>query len=278
MPLYMDRHYIEGATRHAVAHAHQLDLAVQDKYQVKFLTYWFDDARCSAFCLVESPDKETLQQAHNEAHGLVPHEIIEVNPGVVEAFLGRVRDPTPFDTSPGKMGEVPIDAAFRVIMFTDLKDSTLMTRILGDSRALHLLRIHNALTRNALRNHQGREVKHTGDGIMASFASAFDSVECAIAIQKAFAAYNQANPDAAMHLRIGLSAGEPIEEDGDLFGNVVHLAARVCAHAEPGRILVAETVRDQCPGKAQWFSDLGEIEPKGFDHLIRMYEVRWAEA
>ena len=113
---------------------------------------------------------------------------------------------------------------------------------------------------------------------MASFASAFHSVECAIAIQKAFAAYNQANPDAAMHLRIGLSAGEPIEEDGDLFGNVVQLAARVCAHAEPGRILVAEIVRDQCPGKAQLFSDLGEIAPKGFDHLIRIYEVQWAEA
>jgi len=277
MPLYMDRHYIEGATRHAVAHAHQLDLAVQEKYHLKFLTYWFDDARCSAFCLIESPDKETIQQAHNEAHGLVPHEIIEVNPAVVEAFLGRVRDPTPVGTPAGKMGEAPIDAAFRVVMFTDLKDSTLMTSTLGDSKALHLLRIHNALTRNALGTHHGREVKHTGDGVMASFASASDSVACAIAIQKAFAAYNQANPNASMHLRIGLSAGEPIEEDGDLFGNVVQLAARVCAHAEPGRILVAELVRDQCPDKAPLFSDSGEIAPKGFGYPIRMYEVRWAE-
>jgi hypothetical protein len=56
MPVYMDRHYVEGATRHALADAHQKDLALQDKYHVKFLTYWFDEMRCTAFCLIEAPD------------------------------------------------------------------------------------------------------------------------------------------------------------------------------------------------------------------------------
>ena len=275
MPLYMDRHYVEGATRSAVAHAHQLDLAVQAKYQVQFLTYWFDEPRCTAFCLIVSPDKETLQKAHNEAHGLVPNEIIEVDPSIVEAFLGRVKDPTPVDSSSGTRAELLIDPAFRAIMFTDLKDSTLMTTMFGDTKALHLLHIHNALTRNALRDHQGREVKHTGDGIMASFASVPDAVECAITIQKAFAAHNQASPDAAMYLRIGVSAGEPIEEHGDLFGSAVQLAARICAHAEPGQILVAQVVRDQYPGTGQSFSDLGEITPKGFGRAIQVYEVQW---
>jgi hypothetical protein len=178
MPLYMDRHYVEGATRSAVAHAHQLDLAVQEKYKVQFLTYWFDEPHCTAFCLIVSPDKETLQKAHDEAHGLIPNEIIEVDPSIVEAFLGRVKDPTPLDTSPDKTGEVPIDAAFRAIMFTDLKGSTLMTTTFGDTKALHLLHIHNALTRNALRDYRGREVKHTGDGVMASFASVSDVCHC----------------------------------------------------------------------------------------------------
>src|SRR6266513_6066126 len=131
MPLYMDRHYVEGATRSAVAHAHQLDLAVQEKYKVRFLTYWFDEPRCTAFCLIESPDKQTLQKAHNEAHGLVPNEIIEVDPSIVAAFLGRVNDPVPVDTAIGKAGGSLIDAAFRTIMFTDLKDSTLMTTMFG---------------------------------------------------------------------------------------------------------------------------------------------------
>src|SRR5438093_11049665 len=91
MPLYMDRHYVEGATRSAFAHAHQLDLAVQEKYKVQFLTYWFDEPRCTIFCLIVSPDKETAQQAHNAAHGLVSNDIIEVDPVIVYSFLGRIK-------------------------------------------------------------------------------------------------------------------------------------------------------------------------------------------
>src|SRR5207247_6256535 len=276
MPLYMDRHYVEGATRSAVAHAHQLDLAVQEKYKVQFLTYWFDEPRCTAFCLIVSPDKETVRKAHNEAHGLVPNEIIEVNPSVVQAFLGRVSDPPPVDASPGKTAGSIIDAAFRAIMFTDLKDFTRMNTTFVDTKALHLLHIHNALTRNALRDHRGREVKHTGDGVMASFTSVLDAVECAITIQKAFAAHNQANPDAAMYLRIGISAGEPVEEHGDLFGNAVQLAGRICAHTEPGRILVAEVVGEQEAGEDQWLCDLCEIRRKRLGRAVAAYEVQWA--
>ena len=278
MPVYMDRHYIEGATRHAVADAHQKDLGLQDKYNVKFLTYWFDEMRCTAFCLIEAPNRETIERAHNEAHGSVPTEVLEVDPAVVDAFLGRIKDPRPADASPGKAEEISIDPGFRAIMFTDLKDSTLMTTLYGDAKALHLLHINNALTRNSLKAHRGREVKHTGDGIMGSFVSVPDAVECAIAIQKAFAAYNKENPEAPLYLRIGLSAGEPIEEHGDLFGKAVQLAARLCAHAEPGRILVDQVVLDQWQGKELLFSDLGEVTPKGFDHAIRVYEVNWTAA
>lgn len=273
MPLYMDRHYVEGATKAAVAQAHDKDLAIQERYPVKFLTYWFDEPRCTAFCLIVSPDKETLQNAHNEAHGLVPNEVIEVDPSVVEAFLGRVKDPTPVDIS----GEIPIDSGFRAIMFTDLKDSTLMTTMFGDTKALHLLHIHNALIRNALREYRGNEVKHTGDGIMASFGSAEDAVKCAIVIQEAFANHNQRDPNESLHIRIGLSAGEPVEEDGDLFGSAVQLAARICAHTEPDHILVAQIVCDECPSRQHAFVDLGEITPKGFDNPIHVYEVEWQE-
>jgi class 3 adenylate cyclase len=276
MPVYMDRHYIEGATRHAVADAHQKDLALQDKYHVKFLTYWFDEMRSTAFCLIEAPNRETIERAHNEAHGSVPNEVLEVDSAVVDAFLGRIKDPPPMDASPGNTGEISIDPGFRAIMFTDLKDSTMMTTLYGDAKALHLLHVHNALTRNSLNAHQGREIKHTGDGIMASFASVPDAVECAIAIQKAFAAYNQEHPETPLFLRIGLSAGEPIEEHGDLFGKAVQLAARLCAHAEPGRILVDQVMLDQWSGKP--FSDLGEVTPKGFDHAVRVYEVQWMQA
>jgi class 3 adenylate cyclase len=276
MPVFMDRHYIEGATRHAVADAHQKDLALQDKYHVKFLTYWFDEIRSTAFCLIEAPNRETIERAHDEAHGSVPNEVLEVDTAVVDAFLGRIKDPAPI--SPEKSEEIPIDPGFRAIMFTDLKDSTLITTLHGDAKALHLLHVHNALTRNSLNAHRGREIKHTGDGIMASFASVSDAVECAIAIQKAFAAYNHEHPETPLYLRIGLSAGEPIEEHGDLFGKAVQLAARLCAHAEPARILIDQVVLDQWPGKPLPFSDLGEVTPKGFGHAVRVYEVEWSQA
>ena len=274
MPLYMDRHYVQGATRAAVADAHELDLAVQEKYKLQFLTYWFDDMRCTAFCLVEAPNRETIERAHNEAHGLVPNEVLEVDPAVVEAFLGRIKDPP---APPTKTDGVSIDAGFRAIMFTDLKDSTRMTLLYGDAKALHLMHVHNALIRNALNSSRGREVKHTGDGIMASFLSVSDAVECAIAIQKAFAAYNQEHGETPLYVRIGLSAGEPIEEHGDLFGKSVQLAARLCSHAEPGRIVIDQIVLDQWSGKQLPVSDLGEVTPKGFDHAVSVYEVEWPQ-
>ena len=274
MPVYMDRHYVEGATQHAVADAHQKDLALQEKYEVKFLTYWFDEIRCTAFCLIEAPNRETIERAHNEAHGLVPNEVLEVDPAVVEAFLGRIKDPP---APPTKTDGVSIDAGFRAIMFTDLKDSTRMTLLYGDAKALHLMHVHNALIRNALNSSRGREVKHTGDGIMASFLSVSDAVECAIAIQKAFAAYNQEHGETPLYVRIGLSAGEPIEEHGDLFGKSVQLAARLCSHAEPGRIVIDQIVLDQWSGKQLAVSDLGEVTPKGFDHAVSVYEVEWPQ-
>ena len=275
MPVYMDRHYIEGATRHAIADAHQKDLALQDKYRVKFLTYWFDEMRSTAFCLIEAPNRQAIEHAHDEAHGSVPNEVLEVDPAVVDAFLGRIKDPP--STSPGNSGGTPIDSGFRAIMFTDLKDSTLMTTLYGDAKALHLLHVHNALTRNSLNAHRGREIKHTGDGIMASFPSVTDAVGCAVAIQKAFAAYNKENPETPLYLRIGLSAGEPIEEHGDLFGKTVQLAARLCTHAEPTRILIDQIVLDQWSGNQLPISNLGEVTPKGFDHAVRVYEVQWMQ-
>jgi class 3 adenylate cyclase len=271
MPIFMDRHYTEDATREGITNAHEKDLAIQDKHNCKFITYWFDDDRQTGFCLVDAPNKEALQDAHDEAHGGIPHEIIEVDPAIVQGFLGRVKDPEPV----APQGEIQIDSAFRTIMFTDLKDSTLMSTIFGDAKALHLVRVHNALTRNALRENHGSEVKHTGDGIMASFDSVTNAVKCSIAIQRAFEAYNQEHPHESLFVRIGMSAGEPIEESGDLYGKAVNLAARLCAHSEPDQILAAEIVRDLCQEKTISFMDKGKITPKGFTDPLRVYEVHW---
>jgi class 3 adenylate cyclase len=194
-----------------------------------------------------------------------------VDLSIVEVFLSRVKDLTPIDISL----ESPVDSAFRTIMFTDLKDSTLMTTIFGDSKALHLLHIHNAMIRNALRDHRGKEVKHTGDGIMASFVDVEDAVKCSIAVQKAFTEHNQHHPHERSHIRVGLSAGEPVEENGDFFGSTVQLAARICAYAEPDHILSAQIIYDECQSYQDVFVEVGKVTLKGFEHPISVHEVRW---
>ncbi|MGO7207827.1 nickel-binding protein, partial [Rhizobium ruizarguesonis] len=167
MPIFMDRHFLEGTTAADVARAHRMDLDIQDKYGVKFLTYWFDQRRGTAFCLVDAPDAETAQCVHREAHGFVAGEIVEVALSAVEAFLGRIHDPEP---APGQSSS-DVDPGHRAILFTDIVGSTAMTSRLGDRIATEMVRAHDAIVRRCLSQNSGREVKHTGDGIMAAFAA-----------------------------------------------------------------------------------------------------------
>jgi class 3 adenylate cyclase len=160
------------------------------------------------------------------------------------------------------------------ILFTDMEGSTSLTQRLGDAKAQEVLRTHNAILRDALKAHDGSETKHTGDGLMASFASASHALECAAAIQRAFAAHNESAQEP-IRVRIGLNAGEPVAEDEDLFGTAVQLAARICAHAEPGQILASNVVRELAAGKKFLFSDRGDVALRGFEDPVRLYEVGW---
>lgn len=187
----------------------------------------------------------------------------------VEEFLseGEPREPT---SSVGP---------FRTVLFTDIVGHTEMMSRLGDVRGRDVLREHERITREVLAAHGGAEVKTMGDGFMASFGSVTAAVECAIALQRAFASWNEgerAQQAAPLQVRVGLNAGEPIEEEGDLFGATVILASRIAAKAGAGEILVPETVRGLLSGKGFAFGDRGEFVPKGFDEGVRLYEVKWA--
>jgi adenylate cyclase len=158
-----------------------------------------------------------------------------------------------------------------------MASSTALTRRLGDAKAQDVRRSHNTIVREALKAHDGVEIKHTGDGIMASFATASSAIESAIAIQRGVEAHKQAHPDSPLAVYIGLNAGEPIAEERDLYGTSVDLASRMCEHAEPGQILASNVVRELAEGKGFLFADIGEVMPKGFENPVRVYEVRWRE-
>jgi class 3 adenylate cyclase len=165
----------------------------------------------------------------------------------------------------------------RVILFTDLEKHTAMMQRLGDERGRAILREHEAITRDALAAYGGSEVKTMGDSFMASFGSATSALECAMAIQKAFAARNE-TADEQLRVRVGLSAGEPIAEDDDLFGSSVILAARIADQAQGGEIVLANVVRELASGKGFLFADRGEITLRGFEDPVRLYELRWDQA
>jgi class 3 adenylate cyclase/pimeloyl-ACP methyl ester carboxylesterase len=163
------------------------------------------------------------------------------------------------------------------ILFTDMEGSTSLTQRLGDASAQELVRAHDTIVRESLLAHGGSQIKHTGDGIMASFPSASGALESAIDIQRAFARLNQNHADLPIQVRIGLNAGEPVREQDDLFGHAVQLARRVCDKAAPGQILASNVVRELVAGKGFLFADQGESALRGFEDPVRLYEVRWAE-
>ena len=197
--------------------------------------------------------------------------------GDMEAVLAAI-DEFVEDSEPAPAGAEALAAGgLCSILFTDVEGSTALTQRLGDAKAREVLRNHERIVREALRAHGGAEVKAMGDGFMASFSSATRALECAIAMQRAFAAHDDEHPETPIRVRIGLNAGEPIAEDEDLFGTAVNVAARIAAQAKGGEVLVANVVKELAAGKGFLFADRGEVALRGFEDHVRLYEVRWGE-
>ena len=270
MPIYMDVHEDLGdVTEEDIKHAHERDLALQDEYGVQFLTFWFNSPDGHAFCLVDAPSKEAAIAVHKGSHGLVPHNIVEVDRPTVGRFMGDWEKSSP---NIARLDDAHLDTGLRAIMFTDLVGSTQISSRDGDAAALAHLGHHDRIVREALTSHGGREVKHTGDGIFASFSHVSAAVGCALAIQSGFGEPTNVDTDEG-RLRIGISVGEPVSQQDDLFGAVVNLASRICGHASPGQILVSSAVRELLVGKPVSFVDRGPIALKGFDDPVRIFEV-----
>jgi class 3 adenylate cyclase len=274
MPMYMDIHEVQGATAEDVAKAHIADVKTQGKYGVEYHKYWLNESSGKIFCLCSAPNPEAAAQVHREAHGLVASKIIEVAPEVAEGFLGGCEvNPAGAALVPGGP-ENERDPGIRTVLFTDIVGSTELTQRLGDDAAMALLQVHDTIVRDALGASGGREVKHTGDGIMACFVSTVAAVRCATRIQRALAEHEHANGEVPVKVRIGAAAGEPVENHQDLFGSTVQLAARLCSHAEPEQSLVSNAVAELCLGKGLTFRDLGEVSLKGFDRPIRVHAIQ----
>src|SRR5205085_12232398 len=164
-----------------------------------------------------------------------------------------------------------------IVLFTDLVGSTELRSRLGEDAAEDLRRDHDRLITSAVEANRGRLVKNLGDGMMATFTGASDAIAAAVAIQQALDRHNRSGAsDAPLEVRIGVSAGDVAFEADDCFGTPVIEAARLCAAAGGGRILVTEVVR-LLAGTAggHELAPMGGLELKGLPAPVPACEVTW---
>jgi len=210
----------------------------------------------------------------------------ELTSGLRDARLVSVRTPDERaraieefldGTASAPAASPPPDASggtFRTIVFTDLEAHTEMMQRLGDEPGREVLRTYERITRQALREHGGTEMKVLGDGFMASFPSATRALQFAAALERAVAAHAEAGGEP-LRVRVGVNAGEPIAEGDDLFGTAVIVAARVAGEALGGQVLVTDVVRQLVAGKSFVFAERGTPLVAGLAEPVRVWELLW---
>ena len=238
MPIFMDRHDVsEAVTAENVAQIHQEDLKIQDEFGCRGLTYWFDDKRKTAFCLIEAPDAKAIQKMHDKAHGQVPTSIIEVEPSIVESFLGRIQDP---ERARDTGLNIINDPAFRTIMVISLNRITLRK----DSQLFKTsFEKFDQNIQKTLHSHEGNLVRQTDDYYLISFKSVTNAVHAALDIQRMNREFMKNEKKDKMNIKIGLSAGVPVTEKQLIFEDSIKLAERIATLIK-GEIVVSAEVKE----------------------------------
>jgi AraC-like DNA-binding protein len=232
----MDRHDVpEMITAEDVANMHQQDLKIQHKFGCKGLTYWFDDVRKTAFCLLEAPNEKAVVAMHDHAHGAVPHNIIKVDPAIVESFLGRIEDP---EKAQNTSLNIINDPAFRAIMVIGLQ-----TDDMPDKKSTQAKPATIASVLKIIVKFEGRTVRETSEKILASFKSVTKALLCAKAIVSQIRKQNEASIQPHLNLKIGLNTGVPVTEKESIFEDTIKLAERM-NYVSGANIVVSSEVRD----------------------------------
>ena len=162
-----------------------------------------------------------------------------------------------------------------VVLFTDIVGSTAMTHEKGNKGAQEIVRAHNKIVREALMRTSGHEIKHTGDGIMASFNEIPQGILGASEMQRMIIEHNAQYPELPVRVKIGLAAGQAVVEDNDLFGVTVQMAARIVDKAHEGQVLVSDAMYGMMKGGNTKFVKRGPYLMKGIDGPAYLYEVLW---
>ena len=219
MPIYMDRHDVsKEVTAESVARLHQEDLKIQHKYNCRGLTYWFDDKRKTAFCLVEAPNAESVNKMHKHAHGELSHSIIEVDASLIESFLGRMQDP---DVKPGAELNIIDEPAFRFLLSVRIQIGQLNNK--QDKGLASTIRDYMHKVIEVVNDKQGTLVRKGSRNLLASLTTAQHAVHCGLVLHETFG-----NVYPHLSLSIGLDAGLPVESNKSIFEETIQTSRRLC--------------------------------------------------
>ncbi len=242
MPLFLDLHNLpEGITAAHVAEMHQADLDLEHKYNCRGLTYWCDEKRKTAFCLIEAPSREALIELHENAHGAIPTQIIEVNDTIVESFLGRIEDP---EKSKNIRLNIINEPAFRTLMVVKIMNKTLRTSEINTFKAA--LRGYTQSIKAAVSEYNGRIVKQENTTFLISFDTVTNAVHCGIKIEDAYHGVITPNLD----FKIGIHAGTPVTGKDSIFEDTIKSADYLSDIAKGG-FSITTIIKDLYEGENQ---------------------------
>ena len=274
----MDRHDVsETVTAENIAQLHQADLRIQDQFGCRGLTYWFDEKRKTAFCLIEAADAHAIQEMHSHAHGQVPHSVIEVDASIVESFLGRIEDP---EKAKDTTLNIINDPAFRTIMVIELKP--LSPKHYDSAQFRSSLNNYNNSVLEVLKSYEGTPVKQTENQFLVSFKSVSNAVHAAADIQSKFKKFRDDVKDDKVFIKIGLNAGVPVTKKQLIFEDTIKLAERMCEVIK-GEIIVSSEVKDLYKSensnafiKGKNIFTLTLADEKFLNHLMDYIESIWS--
>ncbi len=276
MPIFMDFHDMpDGVSAKHVAEMHQADLKIEHKYNCRGLTYWCDERRQTAFCLIEAPNKQAIIDLHEQAHGDVPQRIIQVNDTIVESFLGRIVDP---EKSQDTTLNIINDPAFRALMVVRFTKNQLRHKDVNTLQAA--IRGYKKSIVSITQANHGRIVQQEGNQFLMSFKNVSQAITSACNIQEL---YNCViTPDISFN--IGISAGLPVTKKDGLFEDTIKRAQYLCNQVK-GSISISQEVyglyeseNPKLPPKDQNIYVLSAIDQEFLTNLMDFTEQHWQDA
>lgn len=240
MPIFLDMHVSQNLTAEDVALAHQLDLKCEKEFNCRSITYWMDEKRGSAFCLIEAPNKEAVVKMHDKSHKQLPADIAEVDKSVVLAFLGRIDDPALIDHYVEENVKVFNDPAYRYLLF-----------VRRPSR-IHLMELYGAgeveikgsefvkMCKQILALHEASMAEIEEEALVFSFKTLDQALDGIVELQTVL---NQSLVD--MDISFSLNAGNPIDFSGQIFGNTLKMGRLLMQFAKAGEVMFSSEVYEQ---------------------------------